>query len=258
MPPPPGALGRNEPDQLAARPEGYAPSPRERQNAWCEANVAPEVQEEIDRPPAFSDEALAMRFAERRADNRYVAAKNKWVDWNGRVWRFGDTLYAFDLARRACREAAPECNKPKTAAVVASAKIGRRATSPLRSRDSRASRAMACRPLLLNTPDGVLDLRSGKTRAHHSTDYPDPGRQYALRRAGGIPINDRLSFMRFMGLGLSDRVPDAGTILDRNRPRRRQQKQELLVKPSTQCRPGLRVKPPYAKTARMQRQRAPA
>jgi hypothetical protein len=37
-----------------------------------------------DRPPAFSDEALALRFAERHAEDlRFVAAWGKWLVWNG-------------------------------------------------------------------------------------------------------------------------------------------------------------------------------
>ena len=65
-------------------------------------------------PPPFADEALALRFAERHADDlRYVAARSKWMAWDGVKWRRDDTLAAFDMARRICREAATECNKPK-------------------------------------------------------------------------------------------------------------------------------------------------
>ena len=64
------------------------------------------------RPPAFTDEALALRFAERHAGElRYVAAWAKWLIWDGKQWRTDETLKAFDLARRICREAAAQCNK---------------------------------------------------------------------------------------------------------------------------------------------------
>jgi hypothetical protein len=63
------------------------------------------------RPPEFSDEALALRFAARHAaDLRYVAALGKWLLWDGARWRFDDTLHAFDRARFICREAAAECD----------------------------------------------------------------------------------------------------------------------------------------------------
>ena len=39
------------------------------------------------RPPIFSDEALALHFAEMHADDlRYVAAWNKWLSWDGTRW----------------------------------------------------------------------------------------------------------------------------------------------------------------------------
>lgn len=43
--------------------------------------------------------------------------------WEGARWRQDDTLYAYDLARLVCREAATECNGSNNAkAAIASAK----------------------------------------------------------------------------------------------------------------------------------------
>jgi len=44
-------------------------------------------------------------------------------------------------------------------------------------------------------------------------------------------INDRLSFMRFLGLGLSDRIPDARTIwrFGRSSPKPRRSRRCLLA-----------------------------
>ena len=75
------------------------------------------LETEDARPPAFSDEALALRFTERHGSElRYVAAWSRWLSWDGKRWTFDDTLRAFDMARRICREAASECNKPKVSA----------------------------------------------------------------------------------------------------------------------------------------------
>lgn len=147
----------------ALRPSDYATWPRERQAA-----------EPDDRPPAFSDEALALRFADRHADDlRFVSAWNKWLSWTGDHWRFDDTLHVYDQARRTCREAAAECNKPKTATAIASAK-----TVAAVERLSRADRRLAATvdqwdadPWLLNTPGGVVDLRTGDMRPHRAVDY---------------------------------------------------------------------------------------
>ncbi|MGH7087737.1 MAG: hypothetical protein ACREFQ_02430, partial [Stellaceae bacterium] len=82
-----------------------------------------ELEDEEPRPPEFSDEALALRFAARFDDRlRYVAALGRWLEWDGARWQFEDTLHALDLARAICREASAECNRPKAAHAIASAK----------------------------------------------------------------------------------------------------------------------------------------
>lgn len=131
--------------------------------------------EKVDvRPPAFTDEALALQFAERHAgDLRYVAAWGKWLSWTGTHWRFDDTLQAFDHARRICREAAAACNKDKVAVAIASAK-----TVAGVERLAKSDRRLAATvdqwdadPWRLNTPAGVVDLRSGDMLAHNPEHY---------------------------------------------------------------------------------------
>jgi putative DNA primase/helicase len=124
--------------------------------------------------PAFSDEALALRFAGRHAgDLRFVAAWNRWLVWNGRHWQFEETLRAWDFARQVCREAAAQCNKGRTASAIASAK-----TVYAVERLARSDRRLAATidqwdadPWLLNTPDGAIDLRTGQARPHIPEDY---------------------------------------------------------------------------------------
>src|SRR5262245_32048819 len=66
------------------------------------------------RPPEFSDDAIALKFADRHAGNlRYVAQWSKWMSWDGVRWRVDTTLKAFDRVRRVCREVAVTCNKAK-------------------------------------------------------------------------------------------------------------------------------------------------
>jgi hypothetical protein len=58
-------------------------------------------------PHEFSDEALALQFAENHAaELRDVASLGRWHIWTGSHWRADDTLQAFDLARAVCRRAA--------------------------------------------------------------------------------------------------------------------------------------------------------
>jgi putative DNA primase/helicase len=131
-------------------------------------------QEDQARPPAFSDEALALRFAERHSNNlRYAAAWSKWLYWSGSRWEFDETALAVDHARKICRAAAAECNHPKVARAAASAK-----TAAAVERLAKADRRLAATtdqwdsdPWLLNTPAGVVDLRTGQIRPHQSKDY---------------------------------------------------------------------------------------
>ena len=126
------------------------------------------------RPPHFSDEALALRFAERHADVlRYVAAWVRWLMWNGQHWCFDDTLHVFDRVRQICREAASEANEPRIQMAVASAK-----TVAAVERLARTDRRLAARtdqwdadPWVLNTPGGIVDLRIGAVRPARPEDY---------------------------------------------------------------------------------------
>jgi putative DNA primase/helicase len=167
----PAVGGKRERERAKERPNrGSEPAgPREDAPPLGEPAPAP-----ADRAPAFSDEALALLFAERHAgDLRFVAGWGKWLSWTGKHWRFDDTLHAFDLARRIIREVAAKCNKTKDARMVASAK-----TVAAVERLARSDRRLAATieqwdadPWLLNTPDGVVNLRTGAVRQHRPDDY---------------------------------------------------------------------------------------
>jgi putative DNA primase/helicase len=127
---------------------------------------------EINAPP-FSEEALALRFAERHADRlRYVAAWSKWLEWDGVRWKTDDTLDVFNLARQICREAAESADNKYTN------KIASAHTVAAVERLARSDRSLAAtidqwdaNPWLLNTPGGIVDLQSGKIRASTFEDY---------------------------------------------------------------------------------------
>jgi putative DNA primase/helicase len=143
------------------------------------------------RPPNFSDEAIALEFAERHSgDLRFVAAWGKWLHWDGTCWRFDDTLLAFDLARKICRDAATRTNKPKIAAAVASAK-----TVAAVERLARADRRLASSGeqwdadiWLLNTPGSIVDLRTGDIKPNDPTCYMTKQTGAAPNRSCPIPL----------------------------------------------------------------------
>jgi len=146
--------------------------------AWSDPAVARLISNDpkagAEPPPDHTDEALALAFAERHAgDLRYVASWGRWLIWDGQRWKFDETLRAFDLSRAICREAAAKCKKSKLAAVLASAK-----TVAAVERLAKADRRLAATqdqwdadPWFLNTPGGVVDLRTGDMRPPCRDDH---------------------------------------------------------------------------------------
>jgi putative DNA primase/helicase len=147
---------------------------REIEDAFRDAEEFHPFRNTEDEPLSSpSDDAIALRFAARHASElRFVANWGQWLRHNGRQWRHDDTLQVRDLARDVCRESGEEFD-PKTAVKVQSAKT----ISAIESL-ARADRRLAATvdqwdadPWLLNTPDGVVDLKTGILRFHRVEDY---------------------------------------------------------------------------------------
>jgi putative DNA primase/helicase len=126
-------------------------------------------------PPKYSDEALALRFAERHgASVRFVAAMGRWFIFDGTRWQMDQTLHVQDLVRHLCREEAAECKpKKKMAHSLASA-----STASAVERLVRADRRIAATTeqwdadqWVLNTPAGVVDLRTGIISPHRADQF---------------------------------------------------------------------------------------
>jgi hypothetical protein len=187
-----GSITNNRAAELLAEAlgEDWAALVKEFSERWAEGleHVADEGQtdngDEV-RPPAFSDEALALSFAAEHADKlRYIAAWSKWHVWNGKRWTSDDTKLAFDTARRACRKASRECNQDNAAKSLASAK-----TVAAVERLATADRRLAATtdqwdadPWLLNTPGGVVDLRSGENSSASAQRLHDQDNRRSAER----------------------------------------------------------------------------
>jgi putative DNA primase/helicase len=120
-----------------------------------------------------TEDALALAFTRRyHRDWRYVASWGRWLVWDGQRWRNEDTLAATDLIRSVCRQTAVRAEDRKVAAKLASS-----GTVGGVERLARADRRHAATtdewdadPWLLNTPGGVVDLKTGRTRANDRAD----------------------------------------------------------------------------------------
>jgi putative DNA primase/helicase len=127
-------------------------------------------------PPRFSEEALALRFSRRYAEDlRYVSRWGHWMRWDRMRWVDDDTLHVFDLARGTCRVASAECGDAEKAAAT---RLASKATSAAVERLATADRRHAATvaqwdtdPWLLNTPEGTVDLRKGEMHEHRRDEY---------------------------------------------------------------------------------------
>ena len=120
-----------------------------------------------------TEDALALRFTQRHGEDwRYVAAWGQWFVWTGTHWQRENTLKVYDLARIVCRDAAAACSNAKLRAKIASA-----GTVAAIERLARADRSHAASTDIwdadlwsLNTPGGVVDLRTGILVPHRRAD----------------------------------------------------------------------------------------
>jgi putative DNA primase/helicase len=146
----------------------------------------------LGNAPNFIEDAIALRFvAKHGGELRYVAKWGKWMRWKGTHWEADETLHVFDLARKVCRQVSAEkANDPR-------ARVSGQ-TVAIVERFARADRKLAATidqwdadPWLLNTPDGVVDLRTGKLRPHKPDDYMT--KITVVGPSGDCPL-----FLRFM------------------------------------------------------------
>lgn len=157
---------------MADERENPAPRRRPRKLFSESRTVAKPIQEinghDIEvtvLPPGFTEDDIAQRFSERGALSlRYVATWGKWMLWNGKFWEKDDTLRVFDLVRRHCRELSAEVSDPKISQALTSARMIAAIEKMVRADRLQAVRVEQwdADPWLLNTPGGVVDLRTSE------------------------------------------------------------------------------------------------
>jgi putative DNA primase/helicase len=113
---------------------------------------------------AAGQDQLALSFADAYADRlRFVAKWGQWLSWDGCRWAPDDTLHTYDRVRDLCRDAGGKCNAQSVAGVEKLARADRRLAATIDQWDANG--------YLLNTPSGVVDLRTGEMRPHSADDY---------------------------------------------------------------------------------------
>ncbi len=111
----------------------------------------------------FAEETLAREMVEGYGhDLRYVDAFGRWMVWQGWRWRADDTLTGLYFARQICTSASRRAPAALRKGILSGGTIQR--VEKLARADRRVATTGASwdsDPWLLNTPVGVVDLRTG-------------------------------------------------------------------------------------------------
>jgi putative DNA primase/helicase len=174
-------------------------------------NIVRLVELKDEPAPVITEDDIARCFVDRYGGElRYVSEWGRWLRYDGKCWRQERTLLAFDLARKLCRELAQVnnlkpaekkrvCSSKTVAAVVQQARADREVAATVEQWDTD--------PWLLNTPEGVVDLKTGNVRLHWSKDYMT--KMTAVGPGGECPL-----WMSFLDR-FTDKDPDLQSYLQR-------------------------------------------
>ena len=128
----------------------------------------------------YCEEALTLAFSARHAEDlRYCEVFGRWFEWDDARWREDGKRKVFTHARRLCRETSAgilaesrgETAAAKIATTVASARTVAAVVNLARAdaRHATAPEDWDADPWALNTPAGIVDLRSGRLLPHDRT-----------------------------------------------------------------------------------------
>src|SRR5690606_11449953 len=143
-----------------------------------------------------TEDALAVSFTRRyQRDWRYIAAWGKWLMWDGQRWRAEETLAATDLIRHVCRHAAVRADSVKVAAKLAASSTvgGVERLARTDRRHAATTDEWDADIWLINTPGGVVDLRTGRMRPHDRAD-----RMTKIASATLVPGSTCPTWLRFL------------------------------------------------------------
>lgn len=128
-------------------------------------NVDDLADDEICATPG-SDDALALQFVDQHMEDFRRTHGMGWMLNTGQLWTSDTEMVVFDKARVQCREAAADATDPREAKRLSSAKTVAAVVNMAQSdpRISTPASAWDAKPYELNTPGGIVDLRTGRMR----------------------------------------------------------------------------------------------
>ena len=126
----------------------------------------------VDGIDYTNEDGLAMAFSHQFSEDwRYCAPWSKWLVWNGVRWNIDKALYVMHLCRLICRAASVQADGTKLKGRLASSGTISAIERIVRSepRHSATVEQWDSSVWLLNTPGGIVDLRTG-ARGPHDRD----------------------------------------------------------------------------------------
>lgn len=131
-----------------------------------------EVTNNMQLSTDFSEDSLALLFVARHGTEFRWTAGRDWLHYDGTVWQRDQRKLHYSAIQNLCREQAaqPECS---CAVRIRSAKT-RNGVAELAKHDPRIAipdKVFESDPNLLNTPDGIVHLRTGIMRTSRPEDY---------------------------------------------------------------------------------------
>jgi putative DNA primase/helicase len=167
------------------------PTPAEQVAAGGSQNPPADIPPaEVGPGPAtytFTDDGNALRLVDEYADQiRYCPERAQWLRWDSAKWTWDTSNTIQELARQIARGLPTDSKDDRKHRQVSLSARGVGAMTRLASSDARTVihvGALDARPYEVNTPGGIIDLRTGHLRApdptaHHTrstTVTPQPG-----------------------------------------------------------------------------------
>lgn len=170
-------------------------NPRSREAAVFGQDGVQQIQ-----PPERSDDHLALEFVAAFGGAYRWSPGLGWMADAGIVWKRDEALTRYDLARRICRAAALGA-KPEEQKRLTSAKTVGAVLSLAQSDQSIGAPAAAWdgNPMLLNTPGGIVDLRTATLRLRTPDDLVTQAAQVTPDFACGCEVFEDFLQDVFMG-----------------------------------------------------------
>ncbi len=163
------------------------------------SNVVPleKTSDDIGMPPEYSEDSLAEAFSRKYKDSLiYVHPWGQWMIWENARWQTDETDVVMDLSRKVCKVFAAEANDRRdlgARAMKIAEKLSKLMTFKAVKQTAQSDRRHAAVPAqfdadqwILNTPDGVINLKTGRLRKAHRDDFAS--KSTAIGPGGECPV----------------------------------------------------------------------